>query len=216
MASRKEGLQVVPGTHPVKNGAKGSRKASRKASHKVSRKAKPWNLQHLPHRTVKGFPWPKTLLWQPWCPPLKAPLQDAHCGGAGWLAMTRGFPAVRGRWWGTLVPDSSSKKRRRQPMRQKKLKDKKGPKQPSLQDSRGKYTEELDHTDFPEPMAPKSLWKFWSAPASVHIVLVSVLGKGFGHDASLFSPLWRFATPYSTLPHFATLCNMLWPVLWAA
>ena len=89
---------MVPGRHPVKTGAKGSRKASRKASRKVSRKAKPWNLQHLPLRKVKGFPWPKTLLWQPWRPPLKAPLQDAHCGGAGWLAVTRGFPAVRGGW----------------------------------------------------------------------------------------------------------------------
>ena len=141
MASRKEGLQVLPGTHPVKNGAKGSRKASRKVSHKVSRKAKPWNLQHLPLRKVKGFPWPKTLVWQPWSPLLEAPLQDAHHGGAGWLAMTRGFPAVRGRWWGTLVPDSSSNKRRRQPMRQKKLKDKKRPKRPPLQDSRGKSTD---------------------------------------------------------------------------
>ena len=80
---------MVPGRHPVKTGAKGSHKASRKASRKVSRKAKPWNLQHLPLRKVKGFPRPKTLLWQPWRPPLKAPLQDALCGGAGWLAVTR-------------------------------------------------------------------------------------------------------------------------------
>ena len=59
---RKEGLEVVPGRQSVKNGANGSRKASPK----VSCKARPWNLQHLPFRKVKGFPWPEALLWQPW------------------------------------------------------------------------------------------------------------------------------------------------------
>ena len=110
---------MVPGRPPVKNGAKGSHNGSHKASRKACRKARPWNFQHLPLTKVKGFPWPKTLLWPPRRPPLEVPLQDEHCGGAGWLAVTRGFLAVRGGWWGTLVTESRSKERRHQPMRQK-------------------------------------------------------------------------------------------------
>ena len=89
---------MVRGTHPVKNGAKGSRKASRKASHKVSRKAKPWNCSTCHSGKLRDSHGLKPFSGSHGAPPLKAPLQDAHRGGAGWLAMTRGFPAVRGRW----------------------------------------------------------------------------------------------------------------------